>query len=83
MMDKYILKKGNVIGKIGLPNGKLEAKNEDLVIDPKHVEVLKKNMHHFIESKQVVVEKQKTKEEKKADKKTEKETKKADKQIKK
>ncbi|MCK5640248.1 MAG: hypothetical protein KAJ19_05605 [Gammaproteobacteria bacterium] len=48
MKKKYILKKGNTIGKPGLPNGKLVAKKGDVEIIETHVKLLERNMFHLI-----------------------------------
>jgi len=48
-LKKYILKKGNIIGKKGLPNGKVDAKKEDLELKPEHVKVLEKNLPYLMD----------------------------------
>lgn len=53
-MDKYILLKGNCIGKEGLPGGKLDAKTKDLEIEDKYLEIIRPSLHHFIDAGRVV-----------------------------
>ena len=55
MKRKYYLKKGCKIGKPGLPNGILEAKDKDMEIEDKHVAIIEKNLHHFIKAEKVIV----------------------------